>query len=263
MWCYFVELLSYHCMENICTKIFQFSLFTERHSMQVLMVMRVSKQRQNVIFEQTVPLKACPSATGYLFVIFSNVFMLVCMYVKIVLRNTKPIPTLRLVLFLSVFSNSELTLVIKHNRRLAREPFGWFYVNVNDFHAITNKKQCLQCLQELSACDVLWSFSTFRSCWTVLACQSAHLGNLGHPDVSLGLHETLCKPFKYFQMTCAEMKNFSFKSLKTLCQIDLNIHLSAHNRWSHLSCVTRDIYVFILQCFRHKRFPVSPTKSHH
>ncbi len=52
-------------MENICTKIFQFSLFTERHSMQVLMVMRVRKQRQNVIFEQTVPLKACPSATGY------------------------------------------------------------------------------------------------------------------------------------------------------------------------------------------------------
>ncbi len=116
--------------------------------------------------------------------------------------------------------------------------------------------------------------SVYRSCLHVMyyealahsdpVGQSWHVsrlawGNLGHPDVSLGLHETLCKPVKYFQMTCAEMKHFSFKSLKTLCQIDLNIHLSAHNRWSHLSCVTRDIYVFILQCFRHKRFPISPT----
>ncbi len=54
------------------------------------------------------------------------------------------------------------------------------------------------------------------------------VGSLGE-TVSLGLHETLCKPFKYFQRTCTEMKHF-FKSLKTLCQIDLNIHLSAHNR---------------------------------
>lgn len=89
-----------------------------------------------------------------------------------VLRNTTQTLLLVLPWQQVCFSNSKLTLVIKHNKRLARDPFGWFYVDVNDFHAITNKKQCFQCLQELSACDALWSFSTFRSCWAVLAHQS-------------------------------------------------------------------------------------------
>lgn len=49
---------------EISAHLLNFSIFTECHSMQVLMVMRVNKW-QNVIFEQTVPLKAGPSATGY------------------------------------------------------------------------------------------------------------------------------------------------------------------------------------------------------